>query len=283
MIAVVDTGIYYKHEAFQKKKNDDFIRIENFVAEDKGVGVKELSAGSHGTMVAYIAGGDKFGNHPCGVAPNATLLICRVGLHQAKLKTEAVIEALSFLKTEKENGRAENLHVVCMAFGIPEDQKYDDEQKKIAELINDLTNNHQVICVASCGNYGLHERILFPACLPNVICVGALDRKGGRLKSNNVAVKSDIDAFAIGEKVVSPSIEFKKGVISHDGSSCATPAVAGLIALIVQDKKKKKVVPTFQEVKETLTSMKDDDRDTLNPYDYFTQQRTRRSKRVNIA
>ena len=273
VIAILDTGINLHHNAFLQGFKNNRILVANFTEGDNN-----LAPGAHGTMAAYIAAGDTFVDVPCGVAPKATLLICQVGENKRKYSVSAVIKALQTLKIEKEKG--EELHVVSMSFGIPHDEN-DEDQKTIRELIEQLTNL-QVICIASCGNYGLYEDVLFPACLDSVISVGALNVYGRRRESNP---PKGVDVYAPGENVPYPSKEraFPQGVLYSSGSSCATPAIAGLTALVVQyakqhvPKSKRGKYLNVEYLKCTVFGKEmrnedEDHQDLLEPAEYFKER-----------
>ena len=189
---------------------------------------------SHGTMAAFIAGGEAFNQVQSGVAPKSTLLICSVG---DSYSSQAVIGALSALITFKENGSA--IDIISMSFGMEYDPD-DKTQQTIRELIVRLKQLN-VVMIACAGNYGKFKGgVLFPARLDEVICVGALNNKGYIRESN---APKGIDIYAPGEAIVHPTAcgsqaERYKGTERSDGSSCAAPAIAGLMALVLQFSKK---------------------------------------------
>ena len=220
-------------------------------------------------MAAFIAGGRSFGIVPCGVAPNATLLICSVG---ASYSPTAVIKALEALIEIKKQG--DDLDIVSISFGM----KYNannENQRTITGLVSQLKQLN-VILVAASGNYGKYqEASLFPAILDEVICVGALNTKGYKSQSN---MTLGIDVYAPGEFIPHPSVDTKSGAVHSTGSSCAAPAIAGLLALVVQFSRK--YVSTEREtekyrnlvyLKNTLfgVEMKRGDPDLLHPVPFF--------------
>lgn len=290
VIAILDTGINLKHNAFEVAYKDKRrIKVANFVGNESSEvqNVQNLTPGAHGTMAAYIAGGDAFKDSPCGIAPNSKLLICRIGEHSTGYSNTAVIKALEALKEVREGGEDE-LHIVSMSIGRTRNE-HDEHQKKITNLIEDLQGMN-VVCIAACGNYGKYQDVLFPACLDSVISVGALDDYGDKRKSNP---QSGVDVFAPGENVPAPSIYKSDGVVYSSGSSCATPAIAGLTALVMQYANKH--LPTsernkFRDVhylKNTVfgREMKGQNTDShiIRPYEYFKNrlERTEHSQKTH--
>lgn len=93
-----------------------------------------------------------------------------------------------------------------------------------------------VILVASAGNYGDNKRTLFPASHSCVISVGALHKLGKPAATNP---SHGVDVYAPGANIVTPLVGISDGVEMATGSSCATPAIAGLIALKIQFERNK--------------------------------------------
>ena len=170
VIAIIDNGLNVKHEAFKTAFSEKRLMGYSFVPgkDWKTPGGKKRS---HGTMAAFIAGGEAFNQVQSGVAPKSTLLICSIG---DSYNSQAVIGALSALITFKENGSA--IDIISMSFGMEYDPD-DETQQTIRELIVRLKQLN-VVMIACAGNYGKFKGgVLFPARLDEVICVGALNKK----------------------------------------------------------------------------------------------------------
>ena len=276
VIAILDDGIYPHHSAFKAPLQKNRITAANFVLGEEKLNVYKCEPGAHGTMAAFIAGGEAFSNVPCGVAPNATLLLARIGKNK-DYKVSAVIAALEFLVKHREDKGEDALHVVSMSFGMPYNPD-DEDQRTIQNLILKLKSLN-VICVASAGNYGAYKGgVLFPACSEDIICVGALTTRGHSRESN---APTGINVLAPGENIPVPSITQENGTVYDSGSSCAAPAIAGLVALVIHygqkcesDPKGRKKYRSLLYIKSKIfgKEMKGDSDTILEPGRFFAHR-----------
>ena len=109
--------------------------------------------------------------------------------------------------------------------------------EKIEKLIDTLANNG-VTSIAAAGNDGLNENPHYPALYKNVFSVGSVDKYGNRSKYSTFP--PIVDVLALGEKVFIPAncSTFTNDVALDSGTSFAAPAVAGLVALLLQCSRK---------------------------------------------
>ena len=125
-----------------------------------------------------------------------------------------------------------------MSFGMINDtltasaKKDKDQMRHLIEKLFSL----KVIIVAAAGNYGDNKQTLFPADHPNVFSVGALNIYN---KPAALTPSCDIDVYAPGTKIAAPLVhkDIHDGMEITQGTSCATPAIAGLVALKIQFEK----------------------------------------------
>ena len=214
-IAILDTDIDNQYPPIGRKAPGTVVHIQDFVQ------VPEVYL-THGTIAATIAAGAKCEDlkFEGGVAPAATVGVCCVSHDGEVYLSQHICNALQFLLMTP-------VDVISMSFGY---EKIDEE---IAKCINDLTNRG-VVCVAAAGNDGVYQpSVMFPASDKNVISVGSYQPTGHPSKFNTDA---NIDVYAPGENLVFPKTDGTP--INFQGTSFAAPAIAGLIALLLQQVKK---------------------------------------------
>ena len=222
-IAIIDSGIDPSHPAFERK--------HNIIFQDFSGGEMIPDAVGHGTLCAGIACGNGFPYfnlnaesefHP-GVAPDARLVICKVTLSTEKLaQTERVLEALKWI-----HEHSTDIDVVSISLGSLQ------FSPKIALAITELIfKSIIVVCAASNLGYKYSQPISFPARLGHVLCIGSHGSHGK--PSSFSPVGQQIDFLAPGENITGPSNAlYNHHLVTDSGTSYATPAVAGLICLIL--------------------------------------------------
>ena len=209
-VAVLDSSINRHHAAFENNplSGENFIHDDN-THKDYWYSNRE----EHGTMVAGILA--KF-------TPEAKSYVCCVSDNGHK--GPAVKKALEHLGNEEKC--PQQVHVVIMSFG-----HYPKKEEEWQELINNLAHR-SMICVTAAGNCGLFGgKVASPACLSNVLAVGALDRRGRPADYNH---PGKIDVYAPGENVCYPSPHHNKKYRKGNGTSCAAPAIGAIVALLIQ-------------------------------------------------
>jgi hypothetical protein len=219
-IAVLDSGINVNHEAFKKST----LRGKNFIngkRDDYWCTNRE----AHGTMVTGII--TKY-------APKAEIYICCVSKDGRIFEEDAIINALEHLKKsyqdEYDVRDKKKCQVVVMSFGHFKERKKD---KQCEKLINDLANKG-VICVAAVGNCGLYaDNIAYPALHKEVIAVGGL-KFGYEIKPTQHNPPGEIDVYAPGDNVSFPDHIDERTYQKASGTSCAAPAIGGIVALLMQ-------------------------------------------------
>lgn len=106
-------------------------------------------------------------------------------------------------------------------------------RREVKKAVDTLVQDYNTIAVAAACNSG-HQRdpIWYPAKCGDVISIGAHDHNKNRADFSPVGQR--LDFLAPGVKILS-STRGRPGATSiSDGTSCAAPAVAGLIALLIQ-------------------------------------------------
>jgi len=214
-VAVLDGPVDVSHPCFA---GADLTRIDTLVKEPAGQGPMSL----HGTHVASLLFGQP-GSAVIGVAPRCRGLILPVFTDDGSGRVSQLDLARAI-----ERAVEEGAHVINISGGerTPEGQA----DSILARALGRCEENG-VLVVAAVGNDGC-DCLQVPAAVASVLAVGGEDSRGEPLQSNNWGVRhrtngvlapgQDIDGAAPGS-----------GRRALTGSSFASPAVAGLAALLV--------------------------------------------------
>ncbi len=252
-IAVLDTGVYAEHTALAG-------RVADFIVIDPlGRRIKSEPAydcGAHGTHVCgTIAGGKTEQGVSIGMAPEASLHVAGVVVGDATLRT--LMEGISWA-VEK------GVDIINMSLGFSYYEPLFDE---VFKLLLDLFG---ILPVVAIGNEN-HGSSCSPGNAANAFSVGAVEKvKGGKCEvtffssgaslvfpgndDNQIVTKPDV--VAPGAQVFSciPSEKRPDGVFDYtymNGTSMATPHVAGAAALLMAAKRETPVSEIIRALKET--------------------------------
>lgn len=231
-VAVIDTGINYNlgilGGGFGAGKK--VVAGYDFHQNDSD----PMDTDGHGTQVASVIAADPFTHNGVeyqGVAPDARLVALRVGT-ESSISTANIERALDWVI---DNHVTYNISVVNLSLGSgsyadAETDQLSDEFQTLADL--------GVFVVAASGNSNdantgpiSADGIASPAADPNVFAVGAVNA------SDVITTWSqrgdELDLLAPGDNIVVPNLA-GTGFVSVDGTSFASPYVAGTAALIKQ-------------------------------------------------
>lgn len=204
-IGIIDTGIDYNHK-----------EISSRFGREKGVNIIDPSkdpvdGNGHGTHVAGTAAGKEV-----GIANKASLYAIKV-LNDRGSGTESdVIAGMDWAISK-------GLDVVNMSLGGPGYTRAFQELCYAAAMKN-------MLVVAAAGNSGREGGgESYPAAYDNVISVASIGENGERSSFSNRSITLDI--AAPGENIYSSVPD--NGYDSYNGTSMASPHVAGSLALLM--------------------------------------------------
>lgn len=213
VLAIVDTGVDHSHPDLKGRtlKGKDFVNNDDDAMDDQG----------HGTHCAGIAAGSaNNGVGIAGIAPDVTILAVKVLSKSGSGSYEGVANGIIYAADQ-------GAHVISMSLGGPSTSQALEDAVKYAM-------SKGSVVVAAMGNDG-RETVSYPAGVPGVIAVGSTDKADLRSSFSNMG--KHISIAAPGSNILStlpmlpnPIGKTEYGVLS--GTSMATPAAAGLAALV---------------------------------------------------
>lgn len=199
--------------------------------------------GAHGSMVAGIIAGQANNSAPGGIAPKAKL----ISIDNNSGQGDGLIRAMDWILSVQ---KKHNIVALSASIGAP---NFGGVRGGSGECLLDpmLTKRIQslveagISVVFAAGNGGSLSKLDYPACLPEVISVGALKSSGEIQDYSNISKNITVLAPA---DVVSSNGSF--GYWIGGGTSSAAPVVAGAVALLKQANPN----ATPQEIKKALQS-----------------------------
>ncbi|WP_445633312.1 S8 family serine peptidase [Nostoc sp. DSM 114161] len=232
-VAVLDTGVYAAHSALSDRVKD-FIVIDPLGRRIKSE--PAFDCGQHGTHVCgTIAGGQTAEGISIGVAPQANLFVAGVLIGDASLRT--LMEGIAWA-IEK------GADIINMSLGL------NYYEPLFAEVLEILLNQYGILPVVAIGNEN-HGNSSSPGNAYNAFSVGAVEKSENNFEvsffssgaslvfpgqPNHLVTKPDI--VAPGSQIYSciPPTKGPDGTYEYnfmDGTSMATPHVAGVAALLM--------------------------------------------------
>jgi len=243
IIAILDTGFDLSHEALKDVRvlaeydfiNDDYETSDNPPEDDIG-------QDNHGTEVLSIIAGNSPGNL-VGVAYAAEYLLAKTErVSQYGVAFEQEIEEdwwVAGIEWAEFNGA----DVVSSSLGYSDWYSYSDMNGKTARttIAANIAISKGVMVVVSAGNDGKSldwPYISAPADGFHVIAVGAVNQMGEITDFSSIGPTSDgrikPDVVAMGDDTLVVDPTSTDGYRTTDGTSMATPLVAGTLALLLQ-------------------------------------------------
>jgi serine protease len=226
---VVDTGIDVKHPEFEGRATWG----GNFADSEGPDGCMD----SHGTHVAGIIGSKTF-----GVAKDTALISVKVLDCKGSGRTSNVLRGIDYIVKDKLKG----FKVINLSLG-------GGVSIALNRAVKEATNKN-IFVLAAAGNENSDACNTSPASEPSAITVGAFE-KGDKISYFSNWGKC-VDIFSPGSRI--KSTVPRGGTETFDGTSQATPIVAGIVSLILSSSVRTKPI-TPEEMKQFLskTSTKD--------------------------
>lgn len=203
---IVDTGILSSHQQFSGRV------LSGYTAISDGNGTTDCNG--HGTHVAGTVGGSTY-----GVAKNVNLVPIRILGCDGSGASSNVIAGLDWIL---KNGKKPA--VVNMSLG-------GDASTSLDSAVENLFNNGYIMVVAA-GNSNTDACNASPARVSKALTVAATDSTDTRASYSNYG--SCVDIFAPGSQINSSWIGSNTATKVLNGTSMATPHVAGVVAEMLQ-------------------------------------------------
>lgn len=206
-IAILDTGINASHEDLAANIVPGYNFVNNTATPTDGHG--------HGTHVAGIAAAIiNNGRGIAGISGGSKIMPIKVLDDSGSGNYSHIIQGIQYAADH-------GAQVISMSLGGP------GSSRSMQDAIN-YAINKGVTVVAAAGNEG--GAVDFPGNCAGVITVGALDSNGTRASYSNFG--PELDVMAPGSQIYSSYINGSSSYTYMSGTSMATPAVAGVAALV---------------------------------------------------
>jgi len=250
-ICIIDTGIDYNHSALGGNWSSGKILggwrfVENSSMDEKYNCSSNHSACydkvGHGTHVAGIIASNNTTYK--GVAPDSKLVVVNIFGERGYANFDDLIAGINYCTDFSEEY---NISVISMSLGTTDyhNNSYcDAEVPLLTSAINNATAKNISVIVAS-GNEYNSSAISLPACIQNATPVGSVNGEDSISSFSNYWNLPIL--FAPGESIYST---WPNGWKNLDGTSMATPHVAGAFALIKQYLELKGISKTPQELED---------------------------------
>jgi len=228
VVAVIDTGIAYEdYEEFRQVpdlKGVKFVKGYDFVNDDEHANDDQ----SHGTHVAgTIAQATNNGEGVAGVAFEATLMPVKVLNHFGSGNTADIADAVRWASDH-------GAKVINMSLG-------GGGRSLVLENAVNYARAHGTVVVCAAGNGG-RGVVEFPAAYKGSVAVAAVGPSGAKAPYSSWGKELDIAApggdkslgneSGVIQNTIDPQDPSKSVYASYQGTSMATPHVAGVAALL---------------------------------------------------
>lgn len=215
-VAILDTGIDAKHPEFRGRT----IPQRDFTGSATGT----VDIVGHGTHCAGIVGMGENGVGYVGVAPESQLVAAKVLGDDGSGQFDWLAPAIRWAVEEQ------HAHVISLSLGAYDPRPVEAFYPELRDVLRNVTQRG-VIVVAAAGNDHPARPVGYPGLFPEVICVAASKPDRTVAPFSSRGPRGAVDVAAPGQDIVSciPGNRYAE----WDGTSMATPMVAGVAALYV--------------------------------------------------
>ncbi|MFE2626361.1 S8 family serine peptidase [Streptomyces sp. NPDC059374] len=229
-VAVLDTGIDATHPDVASR----IVGKVDFTGSPTGT----KDGHGHGTHVAstVLGSGAASKGRYKGVAPGAKLLVGKVCDDAGQCPDDAIIAAMDWAA-----------HAGAKVVNLSLGGEPTDGTDPLSQAVNELSRSTGTLFVAAAGNSGLvRQKVVAPAVADDALAVAAVDDNGDMASFSNRgprvgdgAAKPDIAAPGVGIVAARASgtamgTPVDDSYTASDGTSMATPHVAGAAAIVAQ-------------------------------------------------
>ncbi|MFD0147552.1 MULTISPECIES: S8 family peptidase [unclassified Streptomyces] len=213
-VAVLDSGV----DSTVSELRDNVLPGHNFSDAGEGPGrIDEKDDDRHGTNMALAIAGNGSDGGVRGIAPDVAILPVKVGDYV----NFGIKPMLKGIRYAADNGA----RVINISMAGPADESAAAEWQAAV----DYARKKGALIFAGAGNDGL-DVPQYPAAIPGVVAVGALDTKGKVADFSNYG--SHLALAAPGVEIPGRCTNDKKQYCAHRGTSQATAIASGSAALI---------------------------------------------------
>ncbi|MDX1913643.1 MAG: S8 family serine peptidase [Saprospiraceae bacterium] len=229
-LAILSTGADVQHPdlAALKPENLQDFTGQSAPADTHGVGSQAAIVAAGAGEIAY------------GVAPEAELLIGKIGVTPNAVKVEYLIEALEWVIRQKADVAALLVDFIALP----------DNQKEQLNAVVARALDAGIVLLAPVGNSNERKpEDRFPAALEGVISVGS--HHAFNRRSDFSARSYQLDLLAPGEGLTTSGLQHEQSANLKD-TAIATAFTAGFVALIKQWEKQHGLAATHDDIKALL-------------------------------
>lgn len=211
-IYVIDTGLNPNHSEFSGRVGTS----RNFISGEAATNWTDCNG--HGTHVMGTAGGTSY-----GVAKKATLHALRVLDCGGSGSSADIIAAMNWLIANQETPAVANMSLGTQYIPFVNTRSAEQEA-----AVKNMVNANIAVALAA-GNDSADACKISPAAAPEALTVGATQSNDAKASYSNYG--TCLDLFAPGSAIISADYANNSGSTSMDGTSMASPHVAGALAL----------------------------------------------------